>query len=368
MRLSITSLSTLFLLVPLMGCPPAEDADKDTADTAADTDTDTDTDTEPGPVGDVPDYSFSGSVTVTSSLNGEVVCDADATLTGTNYTGDCEGCDFAVEIDDTITRDDSTADCSYFSKYSFIEGGGYYDLIMAGASEYAGTYYDYANALLVGYGVSYESYGYTYDYPGPYFGSVAYDGSPYTSWTRTGDDVSWSLTYSSTYDDYVGAYYSACGTVEDSTATEGPAGEGGASTVDCDGAIADVWTFVADGTGPVTIAIDTTSDETAFDAQAWVNSPDGCTEIYADDSFDCTFPPPKYQCPAFDLESPEAGTYEVVVLGYAKSCAGSEAAYELRVGGAASDVTLAHDDIASYSIESFTLDIGVTGSGTLTAE
>lgn len=72
------------------------------------------------------------------------------------------------------------------------------------------------------------------------------------------------------------------------------------------------------------------SDATAFDPRAWINDPDGCTAASADDSFDCTYPPPTYACPGIMLSDLSDGTYSVVVSSYG-DCAGTTADYSLQV-------------------------------------
>ncbi len=339
----------LILLTPLFGCPPAKD---DTGADPADADTDTDADT------DADAYNFVGSVTVSSTFGGEVVCDASADLTGTPYTGDCEGCDFAVEIDDAITTDNSTEECGYYSTASFIEGGGYSNLIMAHADEYYSySAYSYVDdAFFSGY--SYSSY------VGPYFyGMIAYAGGSYGTFTRTGDDISWTFSASGTEITTYG--YTYCTDYASySYAEEAFGGEGGESVVACDGSTTDVWTFTATG-DPAFITIDTVSDDTAFDPRMWVNDGDACTVYYADDNFTCTFPPPQYTCPSIETEATEAGvTYSVYVASYG-SCAGSEAGYAIKIDGAApGSVVLANDD----AVSGLEYEISVAGSGTLTLE
>jgi hypothetical protein len=340
------------LLLPLLGCPPQEKTDSDTASAESDTDTDadSDTDTDSDTDADRTDYNFTGSVTVQSTAAGATVCDAAADLTGTPYTGDCEGCDFAIDMSATVTTDNSTADCTYYPTASFIEGGGYSDLIMAHADEYYVYYAGYQNDVFFS-GYSYASY------TGPYFyGVIAYDGGYYGSFTRTGDDIAWSFTGSGT-STYLYAY-DGCGDYAEYSYSAGPfTGDGGSSTLACDGSTTDVWEFTSDGSA-VSISVDTNSADTAFDPRMWVNGPDSCTTDYADDNFDCTYPPPSYMCPSIETAG-TAGVYQVVVTSYG-SCAGSEAGYTLAVEGG-TNVTLVVDDaVSGYD---YTFD--VEGSGTL---
>lgn len=358
MRLKSTAL--LLALLPLMGCPPTDKEGEDTA--PEDTDT-------PGEEVERTPYSFAGSVTVSSSFDGVVECDAAADLTGENYTGDCDDCDFAVAIESTITTDNSTSDCGYYPYYSFIEAGSYYDLFLAHAEEYSGYYYDYTDAFMSGWSYSYEYYGNTYDYPGPYITTISYDGSSYGTFSRTGNDIAWTLETSGTYNDYPSAYYDDCGSYAEFSYSEtsATATETGTGDVDCDGYIADVWTFEADGSA-VVVSVDTTIGATAFDPVLWVSGPDECTIAYADDNYTCSYPPPKYECPTAELDTTEAGTYTVVVVSSGYSCTDTtKGDYSVSVEGG-TGLTQIQDDIDSYTTVEHSYDIEISGSGTLTAE
>ncbi|MDP2310724.1 MAG: hypothetical protein Q8P18_32200 [Pseudomonadota bacterium] len=363
MRLSITTLSSLLLILPLLGCPTTDEKVDDTgpADADTDTDSDTDADTDADTDTDVTTpYSFAGNVSVSTTRNGDVVCDLEATLTGTPYTGDCEGCDFAVAIASEVTRDDGSADCtSTYSTYSFIEEGDYTDFVMAHADEY--VVYGYYGAYYLN-DVFMSRYSY-YGYDG-YYGLVSYTyaGTPYGSGTfaRTGDDVTWGLSSSGVSTYLYG--YEYCYTAGESAATTSFGGESATSSIACDASTTDIWTFVA-GNGAVSVTVDTVSAETAFDPWMWINGSDECAVLLTDDNFDCTFPPPTYMCPSAELEDLTAGdTYEIVVASYG-DCTAELVEYQLSVAGA-SDVQLAMDDVVAgyeYSVE-------IVGTGTLTAE
>ncbi|MES2642301.1 MAG: hypothetical protein V4850_22650 [Myxococcota bacterium] len=360
MRLSTTSLFSLLIMLPLLGCPPKDDGADDTAppaDTDTDTDTDTDADTDTDTDVDVTPYNFAGSVTVSTSKNGVAECDLEATLTGTPYTGDCEGCDFAVAITSEVTRDDSSADCAgYYSKFSFIADDLYTDLVMAHADEY--VVYGYYGAYYMN-DVFMSRYSY-YGYEG-YYGLISYTyaGTPYGSGTfgRTGDDVSWSVSADGVQTYLYG--YEYCSTAAESAATTSFGGDAATSTIACDSSTTDIWTFVA-GADPVTVTVDTVASASSFDPWMWVNGADECAVVLTDDNFECTFPPIKYACPSAELEGlTEGETYEIVVASYGQ-CDAELVEYELTVGGA-TDVELAMDDaMAGYE---YTIEI--SGSGAL---
>jgi len=114
----------------------------------------------------------------------------------------------------------------------------------------------------------------------------------------------------------------------------------------------DVWQVTGEAGGELQISVDTVSADTAFDPWLFVVEPDGCTTAFADDNFDCTYPPPEYSCPAAAV-STEAGTYQIGVMAYNGSCAGGSAEYELSIN-ADWDVELTNiaDDVASHPYNS----------------
>ncbi|MES2638415.1 MAG: hypothetical protein V4850_03005 [Myxococcota bacterium] len=338
------------------------DADAD-ADTDADADADTDADADADTDADADYTRFDGEVTVYSTLDGVVECDIVATLEGTPYIGDCEGCSFAFKIDDTITRDRSAAGCEHYPAWSFIETEVNYDLLLAYAPTFEGSDYDYDNALIQGYSKEYERYGYTYDYPGPYFRAVAYDGADDSSVTWSGSTLAWSFSYAGSFDAYETYAFEDCGTVDRIDAEEGFGGTGVSEQLECEANTVDVWRFDATGAA-VQITVDTVADATAFDAMFWVNDPSGCTVGTADDSFICTHPPPKYRCPSAELSSTTVGTYEVVVGMASAECGGSTGAYTLKVAGGR-NVVLVQDDAVRETAVSVESVVEIAGSGTL---
>ena len=72
------------------------------------------------------------------------------------------------------------------------------------------------------------------------------------------------------------------------------------------------------------------SADTTFDPWFIVTNPSGCSFTYADDNFDCTYPPPEYTCPSVSIDT-EEGTYQIIVMAYSSSCAGDTAEYELTI-------------------------------------
>ena len=85
------------------------DSDSDTdADTDSDTDSDTDTDTDTHTDPDA--FHAEIQVTITQLETEDVVCDTTIEITGTPYTGTCNGCSFAYETTGEIT-DEAGSGC-----------------------------------------------------------------------------------------------------------------------------------------------------------------------------------------------------------------------------------------------------------------
>ncbi len=284
--------------------------------------------------------SFSGEVSVQTVIDGATSCDTVTQLEGTAYTGDCDDCTFAFEIAPTVTADNSAADCSHPYYWSYTGGWeGYTDQFLAfwETADYYG--YDYNNVLAWGYGIDYTGSYYSYYYPGPYFSWLTYEGSYYVSdgsATFDGSTLSWNLA-SSGYDYFENYSDDSCGSesVADGGGNLGGdwVGEGnlpGDGTSGYDWYyVVDVWDITTVPGEGVSVTVDTVSDGTAFDPWMWVNDGESCTIGEADDSFDCTFPPPKYSCPSVSFTA--AGTaYEVVVASYG-SCAGALGEYALSI-------------------------------------
>ena len=134
---------------------------------------------------------------------------------------------------------------------------------------------------------------------------------------------------------------------------------------DGDESALDVYTITLANAGDVTITVDTVAADSTFDPFFWVNDTAECIVSGADDSFDCTFPPPKYQCPSGTF-SGVAGTFQIVVGTYG-GCEGDTSDYKLTVGAAVDpSLTLLEDDTPAYSVT--VVNQSVSGSGTLSAE
>ena len=311
--------------------------------------------------------SFTGTVTVDSIVEGNSICAATVSLVGTRFTGDCANCDFAFDIEATI-ESRVPESCSVSPFYTWwLDPEDFADsdiaLHMAHADPYMGYYGSYDDALLFGYTAIED--GYTY---GPYFEPVASNGS----FSRTGDDISWSIDSES---EDVTYYYadSECDPQTDVSFEAGTAALAGNFTTagslpcpaDGDESALDVYTITLAGAGDVTITVDTVAADSTFDPYFWINDSAECIVSGADDSFDCSFPPPEYQCPSGTF-SGVAGTFQVVVGTYG-GCEGTTSDYEITVGAAVDpSLTLVEDDALAYSVS--VVNHLVIGSGALSAE
>jgi formylglycine-generating enzyme required for sulfatase activity len=343
------------------GIPDAfADAD-DTGETDADTDADGDADADGG----IPylGWEIDGRIDYLSTMNAAPDCDALIGFTGTSFVGECDGCDFAFRIDaEVLESGEESEECEYIPLLSLIGNGLYDDIILAHADTayVSGSYYDYKiyDALQVGFSYYYGTY------PGPYWFNAYYEGTTNDgSFSRDGNDIAWSFHTENTAASYTGtAYFDDC---EEEITDDAVSALGGdialAGTVPCDGWQADVWEITAPDAADFGITIDTVSDETTFDPAMFINSPVNedevaCVHSYADDGFDCSYPPPAYECPAAEVTG-DGGVYQVVVFSLG-SCSAEEVEYTITATGAGSEtLTLSLDDVDRFTDLEFDLSI-----------
>jgi hypothetical protein len=334
---------TLLLLAACSG--------KSADDTAADTDSGmVDSGGETGDTAPAdPVYTdLVGTINYFEAVGGQTVCDVDIELTTTPYTGDCYDCAFAFNVDATITRDDSSADCSMVAPLSYIipQGSGYHDLFMGLWKEYdAGGGYIFQNVLFTGY--SYEYAG--YDYPGPYYYFMGYGGGALGRTTFRDDalNLDWYY-YAPPYLSYVGPYYDTCrlDEVPASLETQNRGGDAHQGRISCDQTTGDVWAVEVPDGANLSLAVDTISADSTFSPLMILNDPSGCSIQLAKDNFLCEYPPPSYLCPSIYQTGMTGGTYEVIVLNQ-HTCTSGSGDYVLEVSGA-SDVQLVSDDFPAF--------------------
>ncbi len=127
---------------------------------------------------------------------------------------------------------------------------------------------------------------------------------------------------------------------DDSIPTDGATATG---TIACDGlTTGDVYVFTP--SGDFTVTVDTVSAATTFDPQAYATLD---TSTYAsdgtgsgDDEVTCTFPPPTYACPQFDVTG-VSGAVAVVVRAYTGDCNSTGTGeYQLIVSGPGAPASL----------------------------
>jgi len=299
------------------------------------------------------DGNLSGTMRYARTLDGVEVCSVDFAITGTPYTGDCEGCDFAFDMTVTRTAESNPEQCwSYtLATMETPEGSGMRDPVLAHVPTYTTpewswtdaygveqTYggYVYADVLRAGFTTYIAAYSGPYgEWPereyGPYFQNLLWDGSRYGDFAREGDSLAWTWgqAYETSTSEGVQQW---CPDVEVSTVqTRRALGiDAVQGEFPCDFAHHDAWSFPVEAGDIVSVTVDTVAAETAFDPMVWVNGPDSCTLLWVDEGFDCSFPPPAFQCPAGKFQATASGTYEVFV-GTMSSCAGETAAYALDV-------------------------------------
>jgi hypothetical protein len=306
-----------------------------------------------------PGTTFDGTSTLLYTVDGTVVCDTTATLVGApfdpGYTGTCDDCTWSTSITSTVTADASTADCPWFADRTFLDDGETYGLFLAAAADWDG----YANVLLSGWSHREIYGGYTYDSPGPYYTLLAWDDAPYATWSLDGDSLAFDYAATGTSTVSEPAWFEVCGAVEDGAEVEVD-GTSVDQDIACDGSTLDVWALDLDGS-PLSLRLDTVDSDTAADLWLWLNGPDGCVELVADDELDCTYAPSRFRCPGAVIEAPEAGAWQLVVASTGEACSGERAGYRLE---SSVQPTLQLDDTPATTDRTFDweLSIGLTGT------
>ena len=250
-----------------------------------------------------------------TTLDGEPLCSKQLAITGTPFTGACDDCTFAFNVDSTMLEDTSAAGCTV-ADYLLLNTRSTLTNVVFGHSERVtvgtgDTASSYSDAVFVQYSVDGSAGTY-----GPYTRVLAsadgFDGlGPFV---RDGETFEWGID-EETFTDGEDVLVDYCAASYTSSWADFALADGyttARDSVSCDGKQVDVWTIDVDATMTVGLAADTTSAETAFDAKIIVMGPDGCVVATADDNTPCTFAPERYECPAIEVEL-EPGTYEVLV-------------------------------------------------------
>ena len=258
-----------------------------------------------------------------STVDDTLICAKRVEVTGTPYTGDCEGCDFAFSVEGTVIEDNSSPLC-YVSDYKLMVADGsiqnvvfaHADLLELGEGDTAASYSD---AVFV----RYDLIGYMGVY-GPYTQVLSHaDGADDIGiFRRTDEDFEWGAEQEGVNNgedvivdycewDYESSWADFSVSSGFTTATE---------SVSCDGRQVDIWTLDIESAMTIGLAVDTVDVETAFDPRMVILGPDECLTATADDNFTCTFEPDRYECPAIELEV-ERGEYQVMVHSMVDVCA-----------------------------------------------
>jgi hypothetical protein len=99
---------------------------------------------------DVAPTTVQGTIAYTSqSLSGETVCDSTIRFTGSDFTGECDGCDYSFKVEAEETEDRSTAACLKLWQFSWMTNDPKQDEMLFA---FQSNYEDYVeNVLWSGY-------------------------------------------------------------------------------------------------------------------------------------------------------------------------------------------------------------------------
>ncbi|MEZ4316326.1 MAG: hypothetical protein R3F61_02430 [Myxococcota bacterium] len=270
-----------------------------------------------GPTTDFNGYTeLTGTLTYTSRVDGEaILCDVDLDLVGTPYTGRCSDCEFAFHVDPTVVRDDSDAECTLPSLWTYVDddfidrsGLGY----AASTATFDGRPLDRALVAvgdLEGRATSAGMIG-----AGTPDASVRWDDEDTLTWTyrfEEGGGEPQDLHLEGACDP------GSAGLIEiDGSRDEGTFAED--QTLACDGFQVDRWTFEGRAGEALDIHLDTVGAESAFDTAFYINGPDGCTEAFSDDAYTCSFRPLEYDCAGGRFTPQANGIHTLIVMNYGK--------------------------------------------------
>ncbi len=122
------------------------------------------------------------------AIHTDVYLSASATLTGTPYTGRCDGCEYTFVLDSTIVDSYGPAGLiDLFDYYLFNTTPPAPPIVMAYASAFTGEYSSYYSAMLFGY-LNSNAPDATVEYWSPFIWSD----TPGTDLDMIGPDISWT--------------------------------------------------------------------------------------------------------------------------------------------------------------------------------
>ena len=315
-------------------------------------------DTSP-PIYDPEDVlTFEGSLSYTSVRDGARICDVQVALEGTEYVGECDECEFAFVMTGTVTEDKSYDGCDLEALYSWVPEQEGYDLLLGYASNWTSGATTYEDLFMTGFSASYD-----FGTFGPYWEYLVHAGSDSDSVSVEEDQLSWAFERSMVeVESYT--YLNEC---EDLTWSETGAPFSGdteeAQRVACDGSTVDVWEVDLTDGEELAVTLDMVSEDTAFDAWFFINDPEGCTVLAADDNYECSYAPIAYGCPSA-IVAAEAGAYQVVVQSLGQ-CTGKHAGYQFRFQQDSDPRPRLLINDAPYAVTADIL-VNVEGSGVVT--
>jgi hypothetical protein len=366
------------LIVSVAGCHGG----RDTVDTET-------VDTDPPPA-------LEGQIRLVSTVDGAVTCDIDVDFFSTGpYVGDCDGCDFAFEVDSTVIGDEPYDVCrwrDHMITYGLIETPDFPDRWLSFTAHYGrdqgyGNRVDWYNTLYMGGGPSASGF-FARHVVHSNYGDLVWDddwGMQGTFYNGLGEGaaslIEDNLSFAGNEIRYDWPrHYSEeiCPFDVDIGPGEVRAGEQtGLGDVACKYPnlnLVDVWEFELDAAGRVDISLDTTGE--SFVPRLEIVDPTGCQVINHSGGHECTgwnadsWPECRSNvCTAWTLDvgSESAGTL-LAIVGGSICCATSDqqrGAYRLDLSGAArpGSLRLAHDDAPEWT----RYELQVTGSARLSA-
>ena len=290
-----------------------------------------------------------GTLEVDYTVGSFAVCDGTVSFTGVPYTGDCEGCEFAFEVEAVLERDDGTIACPWNPIFTLYAPGSYWQ-----APTLVGLQDSDSETLLLG---ETDPFGTTI--------VPLYDSSDYGAVSYDGDQLAWTLDFDLSKSGYgSGALRYPLGNpcdygFFDPGTKQGPydAGNTTYGTLVCQYGWADVFEFEGTDGGVAYLTADTTSDDPVVAMMMWVYGPDSCVEQAAYANFECS--KGHAPCPAMSIDT-RAGQY-IAVLSVVGCDGDGLGSYRLDLD-ASWDPKLEqlHDDLFNYGPASFRIEASAT--------
>jgi hypothetical protein len=297
-----------------------------------DTDTDTGTDTDPGTEvaknTTLPDGTtgFSGTMTYDSVTTGfdeveadiDRACAAEFAVSGDEFAGDCNDCDWAFTVTATETSNSCGNDLDAVRALQVpqvsVVGGSNVLAFWETLDGQQGTYTDVLAFVTptedgLGFGDAIGLY-----YYGEAYGAGTFDiVESAFSWTLDGTENLVARAPFGATDCLNEGIVAPASDLEAADTSANSLTGNQACPGEDDPVLWDEYTVDATAGDTITVSVDTVADATAFDSLLVILSPSGCELYRADDSFDCEFAPTDWQCSGAEFSAPEDGTYRFLV-------------------------------------------------------